>query len=80
MGPSAAPPPANPAHMAMARGRSGGGKTSMISDSVAGMTKAAARPITVLAAKITAAEEASPPARAPSPKTSSPPSSAPLRP
>ena len=79
-GPSAAPPPAKPDHTAMARGRSAGGKISTISDSVAGMTKAAPSPMTARAARITAAEEASPPASAPSPKTPSPASRAPLRP
>ena len=55
-GPMAAPPPAMPAQTAMALGRSSGGKTLVRMDSVAGMTKAAARPITARA-PMTSVEE-----------------------
>ena len=76
----AAPPPANPDQIAMAVGLSGGGKISISSDRVAGITKAAATPIAPRATRITSAEPARPPRSAPSPNTSSPHSRAPLRP
>ncbi len=45
MGPMAAPAPANPAHTAMARPRSWGGKTVTRIDRVAGITSAAPTPM-----------------------------------
>ena len=48
--PSAAPTPAKPAQMAMARLRSLGGNTWARTDNVAGMTSAAPTPIAALAA------------------------------
>ena len=80
IGPIAAPAPANPTHTAMARWRSSGGKIAVISDSVAGITKAAPAPCTARPTMTTTAEPAKPLITAPMAKTASPTSSAPLRP
>ena len=79
-GPMAAPPPAMPAQTAMALGRSSGGNTLVRMESVAGMTKAAASPITARA-PITAVEESAVAASSvPNRNRTSPACSAPLRP
>jgi hypothetical protein len=80
IGPMEAPAPANPAHTAIARGRSCGGKIDVIIDSVAGITKAAPMPMTARLAITCVASLASPPSSAPRPNTTSPPTSARRRP
>ncbi len=78
--PMAAPEPANPAQMAMARGRSSGGKTAARIDSVPGISSAAPRP---WVARMAMRAPGSPAMVASSdivPKIASPAISAPLRP
>ena len=78
--PSAAPTPAKPAQMATARWRSSGGNTWASTERVAGMTRAAPRPITALAATSWPAEPAKAASPEATPKTTRPPFSASLRP
>ncbi len=79
-GPIAPPAPANPAQIAIALPRSSGGKTTVMIDSVAGITSAAPTPITERKAMTKAAESANDATIAAVPKMARPVSSAPLRP
>ena len=79
-GPIAAPAPAKPTHTAMARRRSSGGKMAVISESVAGITKAAPAPCTARPTMTTVADPANPLITDPVANTARPTSSAPLRP
>ena len=79
-GPMAAPAPAKPAHVAMARVRSSGGNTAVMIDSVAGMTNAEPMPMIPRPTMTCPGDVASPAIRRPPPNTPSPPRSAPLRP
>src|SRR5688572_7243130 len=79
-GPSAAPAPAKPAQIAIARGRSAGGKIVVMIDNVAGMTNAAPTPITARPAMTCVAPDARPANNAPRPDTTRPLRSAFLRP
>ena len=80
MGPRAAPPPAKPAQMAMARARSSGGKMVVISDRVAGITNAAPSPVITRPTMICPAPVATPLMTEPRPKITKPSSRARLRP
>ena len=80
IGPIAAPAPAKPTQMAIARWRSCGGKIAAISDSVAGITRAAPAPWMARPAMTTPADVARPLSTAPPANTPRPASSAPLRP
>ena len=79
-GPIAPPAPANPTQTAMARCRSSGGKMAVISESVAGITKAAPAPCTARPRMTTVADPASPLITDPVANTARPTRSAPLRP
>ena len=72
IGPIEAPAAAKPAHTAMARGRSSGGKIDVMIDSVAGIVNAAPMPITPRLAMTSDASVASPAMRAPTPNTPRP--------
>ena len=78
--PSTPPAPANPAHTAIAFGRSCGGKTLVNSDSVDGMISAAPMPITQRVRMSWLALPAVADSTEPAPKISRPMLSAPLRP
>jgi hypothetical protein len=80
IGPSEAPAPANPAQMAMALPRSWGGNIAVMIDSVAGMMNAAPTPMRARLAMTCVAPVASPPRRALTANTTSPPMSARFRP
>ena len=80
IGPIAPPAPANPAHTAMARERSSGGKIVVMIESVAGITNAAPMPMTARPAITWFAPVAIPATMAPSPNTTRPLSNARLRP
>ena len=79
-GPTAAPAPASPAQMAMARARSWGGKTLVRIDSVDGMIRAAPTPMSARKAVSWPEELQKAAAVDPPPKIRSPAVSAPLRP
>ena len=79
-GPTAPPTPAKAAQIPMARARSCGLKTLARIESVAGMTRAAAAPMSARQAMICAGLLANAARPDPAPNTSSPVVSAPLRP
>src|SRR5262245_43508803 len=80
IGPIAPPAPANPAHTAIARVRSSGGKMVVMIDNVAGITSAAPIPMTARPTITCSAADAIPASSEPDPKTTSPASNARLRP
>ena len=80
IGPTAAPAPANPVHVAMALVRSSGGKIVVMSERVAGMTKAAPAPMIPRPMITWLGASAKPATPSPAAKTTNPTSSAPLRP
>ena len=80
IGPIAAPAPEMPAQMAIALARSRPGNTFVRIDSVEGMTNAAPTPITARETITIAESSANAPSREPSPNTTRPACSAPLRP
>ena len=80
IGPMAAPAPANPAHTAIALPRSSGGKTAVISDSVAGITNAEPTPMIPRPAMTWVGLVPRPATTRPTPNSASPPRRAPLRP
>ena len=79
-GPMAAPAPANPAQVAMARVRSSGGNTAVMSDSVAGITNAEPTPMIPRPTMTWPGAVASPATSSPTANTPRPPRRAPLRP